>query len=105
MSDMYPIKQQCYPISDLYPLFCCVETQKGIYEAILIGEIDVESPPWPSISACAKDLVRRMLARDPYKRPTSDQVLRKLPSKALIPNFSNFSENKIIIMIICVLNA
>ncbi|KAG2632594.1 hypothetical protein PVAP13_2NG109900 [Panicum virgatum] len=65
----------------LYILLCgsppfWAETQKGIYEAILIGEIDVESPPWPSISVCAKDLVRRMLARDPNKRPTSDQVLQ-----------------------------
>ena len=88
----------------LYPLICSVETEKGIFDAILHEEIDFESQPWPSISESAKDLVRKMLARDPKKRLTSGQVLRKLPSNALIPNFSNFSENKIIIILICVLN-
>ena len=88
---------------NLYPLFFCVETEKGIFDAILHEEIDFESQPWPSISASAKDLVRKMLARDPKKRLTSGQVLRKLPSNTLIPNFNNFSKNKIIV--ICVLNA
>jgi len=91
-------------LKNLYPLFFCVETEKGIFDAILHEEIDFESQPWPSISESAKDLVRKMLARDPKKRLTSGQVLRKLPSNALIPNFSNFSENKIIIILICVLN-
>jgi len=89
----------------LCPLFCCVETEKGIFDAILHEEIDFESQPWPSISESAKDLVRKMLARDPKKRLTSGQVLRKLPSNTLIPNFNNFSKNKIILIIICVLNA
>jgi calcium-dependent protein kinase len=61
---------------DLYPLFCCVETEKGIFDAILHEEIDFESQPWPSISESAKDLVRKMLARDPKKRLTSGQVLQ-----------------------------
>jgi calcium-dependent protein kinase len=59
---------------------CCyfhVETEKGIFDAILEGEIDFESPPWPSISSSAKDLVRKMLTQDPKKRITSAQVLRK----------------------------
>jgi calcium-dependent protein kinase len=54
------------------------ETEKGIFDAILQGEIDFESQPWPSISESAKDLVRKMLAQDPKKRITSAQVLRKL---------------------------
>ncbi|CAI9087189.1 OLC1v1021203C2 [Oldenlandia corymbosa var. corymbosa] len=51
------------------------ETEKGIFDAILQGEIDFESQPWPSISNSAKDLVRKMLTMDPKKRITSAQVL------------------------------
>ncbi|ONM24003.1 calcium dependent protein kinase3 [Zea mays] len=52
------------------------ETEKGIFDAILHEEIDFESQPWPSISESAKDLVRKMLTRDPKKRLTSAQVLQ-----------------------------
>ncbi|PON84030.1 Serine/threonine protein kinase [Trema orientale] len=51
------------------------ETEKGIFDAILEGEIDFESQPWPSISTTAKDLIKRMLTQDPKKRITSAQVL------------------------------
>ncbi|KAF5472793.1 hypothetical protein F2P56_009481 [Juglans regia] len=51
------------------------ETEKGIFNAILQGELDFESQPWPLISESAKDLVRKMLAQDPKKRITSGQVL------------------------------
>lgn len=51
------------------------ETEKGIFDAILKGDIDFESSPWPSISAPAKDLVKKMLTQDPKKRITSAQVL------------------------------
>lgn len=51
------------------------ETEKGIFNAILQGEIDFVSDPWPSISDSAKDLIRKMLTQDPKKRVTSAQVL------------------------------
>ncbi|KAK6145726.1 hypothetical protein DH2020_022546 [Rehmannia glutinosa] len=51
------------------------ETEQGIFEQVLKGELDFVSEPWPSISDSAKDLVRRMLVRDPKKRPTAHQVL------------------------------
>ncbi|PIA57901.1 hypothetical protein AQUCO_00500072v1 [Aquilegia coerulea] len=51
------------------------ETEKGIFDAILEGEIDFKSDPWPAISNSAKDLVRKMLTQDPKKRITSVQVL------------------------------
>ncbi|KAA8520064.1 hypothetical protein F0562_014320 [Nyssa sinensis] len=51
------------------------ESEKGIFDAILRGEIDFESQPWPSISNSAKDLVRKMLNQDPKRRITSVQVL------------------------------
>nr|AFR11230.1 calcium dependent protein kinase 1 [Chenopodium album] len=51
------------------------ENEKGIFDAILKGEIDFESDPWPSISKSAKDLVRKMSNPDPKKRITSAEVL------------------------------
>ncbi|KAG5064699.1 hypothetical protein JHK85_005882 [Glycine max] len=51
------------------------ETEKGIFDVILQGHIDFESSPWPSISNSAKDLVRKMLIKDPKKRITAAQVI------------------------------
>lgn len=51
------------------------ETEQGIFEQVLHGDLDFSSAPWPSISESAKDLVRRMLVRDPKKRPTAHEVL------------------------------
>ncbi|KAG6420487.1 hypothetical protein SASPL_117018 [Salvia splendens] len=51
------------------------ETEKGIFDAILNEEVDFDSQPWPSISNSAKDLVRKMLNKDPRRRITSAQVL------------------------------
>ncbi|XP_022151421.1 calcium-dependent protein kinase 20-like [Momordica charantia] len=51
------------------------ETEQGIFEQVLKGDLDFISEPWPSISGDAKDLVRRMLVRDPKKRLTAHEVL------------------------------
>ncbi|KAJ9546011.1 hypothetical protein OSB04_025718 [Centaurea solstitialis] len=51
------------------------ETEQGIFEQVLEGDLDFTSDPWPSISEGAKDLVRRMLVRDPKKRLTAHEVL------------------------------
>ncbi|KAJ4700600.1 putative Calcium-dependent protein kinase [Melia azedarach] len=51
------------------------ETEKGIFEAILEGNLDLQSSPWPSISTSAKDLIRRMLTKDPKQRITAAQAL------------------------------
>ncbi|KAL8138352.1 hypothetical protein V2J09_004353 [Rumex salicifolius] len=51
------------------------ETEQGIFEQVLRGELDFISEPWPSISHGAKDLVSKMLERDPTKRLTAHQVL------------------------------
>lgn len=56
-------------------IFVVLETEQGIFEEVLTGKLDFESDPWPSISASAKDLVRRMLVRDPKKRLTAHEVL------------------------------
>ncbi|XP_030527313.1 calcium-dependent protein kinase 29 [Rhodamnia argentea] len=64
----------------LYILLCgsppfWAETEKGIFEAILEGNLDLESAPWPSISPSAKDLIRKLLMRDPKKRITAAEAL------------------------------
>ncbi|XP_057524896.1 calcium-dependent protein kinase 20-like isoform X2 [Amaranthus tricolor] len=51
------------------------ETEQGIFEQVLKGDLDFASEPWPSISNGAKDLVKRMLVRDPKKRLTAHEVL------------------------------
>lgn len=53
------------------------ETEQGIFEQVIRGDLDFVSEPWPSISDSAKDLVRKMLVRDPKKRLTAHEVLRK----------------------------
>ncbi|KAK6122860.1 hypothetical protein DH2020_043386 [Rehmannia glutinosa] len=45
------------------------ETEEGIAQAIVHGEIDFERDPWPKISEDAKDLVRGML--EPNRIPAS----------------------------------
>lgn len=51
------------------------ETEKGIFDEILQGQLDLEKPPWPSISSGAKDLIRKLLTRDPKKRITAAEAL------------------------------
>lgn len=56
-------------------LFNQTETEKGIFDAILHGEVDLQSMPWPSISNDAKDLIRKMLTKNPRRRITAAQAL------------------------------
>ncbi|XP_047047339.1 calcium-dependent protein kinase 25-like [Lolium rigidum] len=51
------------------------ENENAIFTAILRGEIDFVSDPWPNISDGAKDLVRKMLHINPKERLTAIQVL------------------------------
>ncbi|KAK9072727.1 hypothetical protein SSX86_009162 [Deinandra increscens subsp. villosa] len=64
----------------LYILLCGVppfwgESESEIFEEVLRGKLDFSSDPWPSISESAKDLVRKMLIRNPKKRITAHGVL------------------------------
>ena len=53
------------------------ESEQEIFEEVLHGDLDFSSDPWLNISESAKDLVRKMLVRDPRKRMTAHEVLRK----------------------------
>ncbi|KAK8926599.1 Calcium-dependent protein kinase 13 [Platanthera zijinensis] len=64
----------------LYILLCGVppfwaETEQGVAQAILRGNIDFKREPWPQVSENAKDLVRQMLEPDPKRRLIATQVL------------------------------
>ncbi|KAM7515228.1 hypothetical protein LguiA_004811 [Lonicera macranthoides] len=64
----------------LYILLCGVppfwaETDSGIFRQILKGHIDFVSEPWPHISESAKDLIRKMLDRNPRQRISAHEVL------------------------------
>ncbi|CAM8960013.1 unnamed protein product [Rhodiola kirilowii] len=52
------------------------ESENDIFEEVLHADLDFSSDPWPSISSSAKDLIRRMLIRDPKQRITAHEVLR-----------------------------
>lgn len=43
-------------------------TERQIFQMILAGDVDLETAPWPSVSAAAKDLVLRLLRMDPAAR-------------------------------------
>nr|CAB3461114.1 unnamed protein product [Digitaria exilis] len=57
----------------VYILLC--ESEHGIFNAILRGQVDFTSDPWPRISQGAKDLVRKMLNPDPKQRISAYDVL------------------------------
>ncbi|KAI3809461.1 hypothetical protein L1987_25437 [Smallanthus sonchifolius] len=64
----------------IYILLCGVppfwdETEEGVYEQVLIGDLDLESEPWPRISESVKDLIKGMLVRDVSKRMTAHEVI------------------------------
>lgn len=55
--------------------FLFAENEDEIFQEVLHGKLDFTSDPWPLISEDAKDLVRKMLVRDPKKRITAHEVL------------------------------
>ena len=54
-----------------------IESKNEIFEEVLRGKLDFSSDPRPSISESAKDLVRKMLIKDPKRRITAHGVLCK----------------------------
>ncbi|KAK3212313.1 hypothetical protein Dsin_017019 [Dipteronia sinensis] len=64
----------------LYILLCGVppfwaESEQGVAQAIIRGQIDFKRDPWPNISEGAKNLVKQMLEPDPKLRLTAKQVI------------------------------
>ncbi|PWA98668.1 EF-hand domain pair, Serine/threonine-protein kinase Mps1 [Artemisia annua] len=51
------------------------ESEEDIFEEVLHGKLEFSIDPWPNISESAKELVKKMLVRDPKKRITAHEVL------------------------------
>ena len=71
------------PLPIISLILCTTETEIGIFRQILQGRLDFESEPWPGISGSAKDLIRKMLDRNPKRRLTAHEVLCKFQFLAL----------------------
>lgn len=67
----------CTPQMWFLHLLSSAESEKGVFREILQGNLDFQSEPWPGISKSAKDLIRKMLDRNPKKRITAPEVLCK----------------------------
>jgi calcium-dependent protein kinase len=52
------------------------KNDEEIYESIRIGEYDMESPPLDKISPQAKNLISRLLDKDPNTRISAEQALK-----------------------------
>ncbi|GJY14747.1 calcium-dependent protein kinase 24-like protein [Tanacetum coccineum] len=64
----------------LYILLCGVppfwaETEEGIAQAVIKGDINFKRDPWPRVSEDAKSLVKGMLEQNPYERLTVEEAL------------------------------
>jgi calcium-dependent protein kinase len=69
-----------FPYDNLLSFFAAdiAETEQGVAQAILRGNINFKREPWPHVSDSAKDFVRQMLQPDHKIRLTAKQVLGKM---------------------------
>ncbi|GKC68660.1 calcium-dependent protein kinase 24-like protein [Tanacetum coccineum] len=51
------------------------ETEEGIAQAVIKGDINFKRDPWPRVSEDAKSLVKGMLEQNPYERLTVEEAL------------------------------
>uniref|UniRef100_A0A0A0LEV4 non-specific serine/threonine protein kinase n=1 Tax=Cucumis sativus TaxID=3659 RepID=A0A0A0LEV4_CUCSA len=73
-SDVWSAGVMLYILLSGVPPFWA-ETEQEIFDEVLHGDLDFTLDPWPSISDGAKDLVRKMLIRNPKERLTAHEVL------------------------------
>eukprot|EP00210_Caulerpa_lentillifera_P008598 g8202.t1 len=52
------------------------DTEEQIFRMVLQGNLDFQTEPWPSLSADAKDCVRKLCTMDPSKRSTATEILQ-----------------------------
>ncbi len=52
------------------------DSNEKLFDAIKKGEYEFPSPQWDEISDYAKDLIKKLLVVDPYKRLNADGILK-----------------------------
>jgi len=75
-----PEHVRCGRCLGIYFLWHAAGSVLKIFDSIKSQPLDLETSPWPLVSQEAKGLLRRMLERDPAKRPTAAQLLGESPS-------------------------
>ena len=73
-SDVWSAGVVMYVLLAGYPPFQG-NSDEAVFRAILESEADVTSGEWPCVSELAKDLVVRMLAKEPSERISLEEVL------------------------------
>ena len=58
------------------PFSSHADDEEEMLREINAAEFDFEDPGWARLSADANDMVRSLLVRDPYDRPTVEEVLQ-----------------------------
>ena len=59
-------------------------TESGIFRSVLRADPNFDDSPWPSVSAEAKDFVKRFLNKDYRKRMTAVQAMSKSPHMSIL---------------------
>ncbi|KAI9070802.1 hypothetical protein K1719_047232 [Acacia pycnantha] len=77
------VLHRSYSLEGAYILLLCgsrpfgVRTKSGIFGAVLRADPNFDDLHWPTVSAKAKDFIKRLLNKDYRKRMTSVQALSK----------------------------
>lgn len=78
---MHAAKLALWPVTDCGHSCCNSLSHRShsMTSLLLQAELDFVTPPWPKISAAAKDCVRQLLNTKVTARPTASELLQVIP--------------------------